>query len=449
MKEYAKIMNDIERRIDDGEIRGGQRLPSIRQLAEHYSCSKSTIIRAYSELEKRHLVYSIPQSGYYVVLKKVELEPSAGHSVIDFSSAAPDPNLFPYLDFQHCLNKAIDMYRSHLFTYGTPQGLPSLLNVLSKHLTNHQVFTSPEYIMITSGVQQALAILSTMPFPSGKRTVLLEQPSYHLMIQLLGSYGIPAKGIARSESGIDLYELEHLFRTGNIKMFYTIPRFHNPLGTSYSEKTKKAIGELAKRYDVYVVEDDYLADMETDTKSDPIFAYGSSHVIYLKSYAKILFPGLRLGVAVLPPALLDTFSMHKRLSDIDSSMLSQAALEIYIQSGMFERRKQKIKTTYYNRMQKLIHALDTFNDTDDIHHAQISSGVHTHIVLPEQLYVPSLINRLSKKGIILKEIEPSYLPSFAHKQSMLKLSITKVVEDQIEEGIRTLFAEIKKTRRLS
>lgn len=447
MKGYAKVMNEIERQMEDGVFRGGQKLPSIRQLSERYSCSKSTIIRAYSELEKRHLVYSIPQSGYYVVLKGIEPKQTSGHSVIDFSSAAPDPDLFPYLDFQHCLNKAIDMYRSHLFTYGTPQGLPSLLNVLSKHLANHQVFTSPEQIMITSGVQQALAILSTMPFPSGKQTVLLEQPSYHLMIQLLECYNIPVKGIARSENGIDLNELEYLFRTGEIKMFYTIPRFHNPLGTSYSVKTKKAIGELAKRYDVYIVEDDYLSDMETDTKYDPIYAYDSSHVIYLKSYSKILFPGLRVGVAVLPPALLETFSMHKRLSDIDSSMLSQAALEIYIQSGMFERRKQKIKATYHNRMLKLNHALDTFNDTEDIHHARISSGVHTHLVLPETLHVPTLLKRLSTQRIILKEIEPSYLPSFEKQRSLLKLSITKVVEEQIEQGIATLFAEINKMRR--
>ncbi|BBI34150.1 aminotransferase-like domain-containing protein [Cohnella abietis] len=447
MKEYAKVMIDIERQIEEGLIRGGQKLPSIRELSLHYSCSKSTIIRAYTELEKRHFIYSIPQSGYYAVLKKVQPEHGPDPSVIDFSSASPDADLFPYLDFQHCLNKAIDMYRSHLFTYGTPQGLPSLLNVLSKHLTSHQVFTSPDNIMITSGVQQALAILCTMPFPNGKSTVLIEQPSYHLIIQLLECHGIPVKGITRSESGIDLDELEHLFRTGDIKLFYTIPRFHNPLGTSYSEKTKKAIGELAKRYDVYVVEDDYLADLESDTKSDPIFAYESSHVVYLKSYSKILFPGLRVGVAVLPPVLQETFSTYKRLSDIDSSMLSQAALEIYIQNGMFERRKQKIKTSYHNRMQKLNRALDAYNDTEDIHHARLTLGVHTHLVLPDRMHVPTLLNKLSKKRVVVKEIEPSYLPLFEQQQSLLKLSITKVSEDDIDEGISILFSEIKKMRR--
>ncbi|QMV44815.1 aminotransferase-like domain-containing protein [Cohnella cholangitidis] len=446
MRKYSEVMNEIESRIIDGTFRGGQKLPSIRELSNRYACSKSTVIRAYTELEKRHLVYTVPQSGYYAVLMKPDPEHDPNRTVLDFSSASPDPKLFPYLDFQHCLNKAIDMYRNDLFNYGTPQGLPSLLHVLRKHLTDHQVFARTDQLMITTGVQQALAILSTMPFPSGKHTVLLEQPCYHLLIRLLETQGVPVQGITRTEHGIDLNQLEHLFRTGEIKMFYTIPRFHNPLGTSYSENTKKAIAELAKRYNVYVVEDDYLADVETDAKSDPIYSYAPSHVVYLKSFSKILFPGLRLGGVVLPPALFETFSLYKQLADIDSSILSQAALEIYIQSGMFERRRHKIVSTYRDRMLLLNRALNVFNDTESVHHAPDCTGVHTHIVLPERLHIPTLLKRLNQKKIILKNIDHSFIATF-DKLPILKLSITRVEEDQIEEGIRILFEEIKRMHR--
>lgn len=229
-------------------------------------------------------------------------------------------------------------------------------------------------------------------------------------------------------------------------MFYTIPRFHNPLGTSYSENTKKAIAELAKRYDVYVVEDDYLADVETDAKSDPIYAYAPTHVVYLKSFSKILFPGLRLGGVVLPPALVETFGLHKQLADIDSSILSQAALEIYIQSGMFERHRHKIVSTYRDRMLLLNRALNAFNDTESVHHAPDCAGVHTRIVLPERLHVPTLLKRLNQKKIILKDIDHSFIATF-DKLPILKLSITRVEADQIEEGIRILFEEIKRMHR--
>lgn len=443
MHKYSLIFNDIERRIEDGQIRSGQKLPSIRELSITYSCNKSTVIRAYTELENRHLIYSIPQSGYYAVQKRTDGIHPTEQAVYDFSSGAPDPELFPYLDFKHCINKAIDTYKNELFVYGTPQGLPSLLKVLTKHLANYQVFTNPSNIHVTSGVQQALSVLALMPFPNGKRGVLLEQPSYYLFIRLLELYQIPTFGIARTVSGIDLDELERLFRTEDIKFFYTMPRFHNPLGSSYSEQTKRAIAQLAKRYDVYIVEDDYLADLENDTKSDPIFAYASTHVVYLKSYSKILFPGLRVGAAVLPTDLTPTFSNYKKLSDIDSSMLSQAALEIYIQSGMFERRKRKIRDSYSRRLMHLNKSLLANSDTAYLSPSEVISGVYTHINVPAQLHIPTLLDRLRKKRVIVQDLQPYYLPAF-NPEHLLSLSVTQVSEERIEAGVRLIADEIKR-----
>lgn len=106
-------------------------------------------------------------------------------SVIDFATSAPDSDVFPYLDFQHCINKAIDTYKNDLFIYGTPKGLPSLIRVMQRQLANYQVFTNEENIFITSGVQQALSLLTSIPFPNKKKTILIEQPSYHLFIEYL------------------------------------------------------------------------------------------------------------------------------------------------------------------------------------------------------------------------------------------------------------------------
>jgi len=445
MRKYEELIADIERQIADGRLRGGQKLPSVREASALYACSKSTVIRAYAELERKHLLYAVPQSGYYAVQQKRE-DGTAEPAALDFSSPAPDPELFPYLDFQHCLNKAIDRYRSHLFVYGTPQGLPSLLQVLSKHLATYQVFAAPDRISVTSGVQQALSILAAMPFPSGRRTVLVEQPTYTLFLELLQLYGVPAEGIARTERGIDLDELEAKFRDGDIKFFYTVPRFHNPLGVSYDTQTKKAIAKLANRYGVFVVEDDYLADLETDPRADPIYAYGPSHVVYLKSYSKIVFPGLRVGVAVVPPALQEAFILHKRFSDIDSSMLSQAALEIYIQSGMFERRKRSISASYLSRLHRLIRALDACNDTADVRHLRVESGMHTHLALPDSIRTQTLIGRLAKRRIRVRSADTGFLPGFP-RRPLLQLSVTRMPEDRIDDAVAAIFAEIRRMRR--
>ena len=105
----------------------------------------------------------------------------------------------------------------------------------------------------------------------------------------------------------------------------------------------------------------------------PIFAYNeTSHVIYLKSFSKIIFPGLRLGTAVLPESLLAAFHGYKRYI---ASLLSQAALEVYIKNGMYERHKHKISSQYAARIRVLNEALQMYNDAGLIEASSVSSGV--------------------------------------------------------------------------
>lgn len=443
---YLIVFSDLEKLIQNGELKEGDKLPSIRFLSARYQCTKSTIIRALQELEKRHMIYSVLKSGYYVVKKTNEFHVSRS-SVIDFATSAPDPDIFPYLDFQHCINKAIDTYKNDLFIYGTPKGLPSLIRVVQRQLTNYQVFTNEENIFITSGVQQALSLLTSIPFPNKKKTILIEQPSYHLFIEYLETHNIPVIGIERTAEGIDLNELERIFQTEDIKFFYSMPRFHNPLGTSYSKKEKEVIVRLAKKYDVFIVEDDYLVDLERDAKADPMYSYdNSSHVIYLKSYSKIIFPGLRVGVAVIPNCLTEIFFTYKKLLDIDSSMISQAALEVYIKSGMFDRHKQKIRASYYERSKRLAVSLKECNVVNKRlfqYHDVNFPCIHTHITLDKNVIVQPLIRRLLKNNVLLDSIDKNYLSSFP-KEKILKLNVSNVKEEMIEEGICKIIDEMKR-----
>ncbi|MDP5272940.1 aminotransferase-like domain-containing protein [Chengkuizengella axinellae] len=446
MKKFENMMNEIESRITTGELSSGEKLPSIRELAIQFGCSKSTVVHAYQELEKKHVIYSIPQSGYFVVERKVNKSTYLHKENIDFSSAAPDPVVFPYLDFQHCINKAIDIYKEDLFTYTLTRGLSPLIRVLENHLANYQVFTKQENIFITSGVQQALAILATMPFPNQKTTILIEEPSYHNFIKLLKLQGIPIMGIKRDAEGIDLNELEQIFKTQSIKFFYTIPRYHNPLGTSYTEQQKKTIADLAKKYDVYIVEDDYLADIESNQKSDPIFAYSPvSHVVYLKSYAKMIFPGLRVGAAVIPETLKENFYLFKKLTDIDTSMISQAALEIYIKNGMFERHKEKMKSTYTNRLLYLNEMLKQYGDKDLITYPELTSGVYTHIKVHQSINIKKVIQNLEKQKVILVPVDENYI-SLLNREKILHISITRTNKEQIKEGVIKLLKELKRAK---
>ncbi|AMM87819.1 GntR family transcriptional regulator [Bacillus pumilus] len=444
MRKYDQLVLNIKNKIESGEYNAGMKIPSIRHLAAQYAVSKSTVIKALDTLEREHLLYSVERSGYFVV-KTNQSSVKKGSTWIDFASSAPDPIVFPYVDFQHCINQAIDLYQNDLFIYGTTNGLPSLLPIISKRLTDYQVFASPEQIVMTSGIQLALSILSTIPFPNGKRTILVEQPGYHLFLQYLEKNQLPVRGIQRTENGLDLQELERIFREDDIRFFYTMPRFQNPLGTSLSKQEKIAIAALAEAYDVYIVEDDYLADLEFDTKRDPIYSYDQAgKVIYLKSFSKIIFPGLRTGAVVLPNELIGPFSEHKRLIDIDSSMLSQAALEIYLKSGMFERHRERMQATYRARSKQLVACLK--NDQGAYELGEEEPATHTHVRVDRSIPMNQLIQQLKKASVMVQPIDRHFISTY-HKEPILQLNIWHVKEEDIARGVDLLKSSLQQITR--
>ncbi len=441
MNKYSAILADIERRRAAGELRPGQKLPSVRRAAAMYGCSISTVMRAYAELEQRHAIYSIPQSGHYMVEEEEEEADKLDDGVIDLASSSPDLNVFPYRDFQHCLNKAIDTYRYQLFTYGDPMGLNALRDTLARHLADDQVFAKPRQIAVTPGIQQALHTLAKMPFPSSKSTILVEQPSYNLFLRFLEGEGLPVKTIARTAAGVDLAELEEYFRGGDIKCFYTMSRHHNPLGTSYGVRAMKAIARLAAKYDVYVLEDDYMADLGDRRGFEPLYAHDrSGHVVYLKSFSKIIFPGLRVGAVVLPESLVATFHLHNTQGG--AALLSQAALDIYIKNGMYDRHRDKIHRQYQSRIETLHEAVSRYNDAGLLEVADVRSGVYTQFKIPQKANLERIVERLRKRGVLVTSGKLFYLSSYLEREKFLRISISRASPEQIHAGVQAIIEEV-------
>lgn len=435
---YQKVISHIKKEIASGRLNPGCRLPSIREMASIFSCNKTTIIRAYKGLEMEHLLYAKPKSGYYVVESRdlASLKPPV-KNIIDFTPAAPDVEALPYLEFQHSINKAIDIYKDSLFSYTDPKGLGSLRKTLAKYMQNFQIFSDPEDIFITTGSQQALFILSAMPFPNGKSNVLVEQPTFVGMLTSLSLNKVTALGIERTPEGIDLEELERIFKNGNIKFFYTIPRFHNPTGFSYPHSQKKAILALARKYDVYIVEDDYLSELETDTKADPMYAMDSaSHIVYVKSFSKTLLPGLRIASVVLPRLLVNTFKHYKKACDLNTPVLSQGALEIYLKSGMFENHIKEIRKHYQSRMSILEKSAEELRVLGAACRVP-KNGLFAYLELPEGIGVQSFVSALNSENIHVVNASIMFLPDFM-KDNSFRLSICKVDKIKITEGIRVM-----------
>ena len=414
---YQRIVDKITKDIKEGKLATGQKIPSVRKLAERYHCSKDTAQKALIELKYQKYIYAVPKSGYYVLENAQEEKQDLELPVRDDCHQA-------YEDFRLCVNETLIGRENYLFNYYPQQeGLEDLRRSVQKLMLDSAVYASRDQLVLTSGTQQALYILSQIEFPNQKDRILVEQPTYHRINDLLLAQKLPYETIERTPQGINLQELERIFQSGKIKFFYTIPRFHYPLGHSYSRQDKEEILRLAQLYNVYIVEDDYLSDF--DSRRELTFHYldNSQRVIYIKSFSTSLFPALRITALLLPPQIQTTFITYKSAVDYDSNLIMQKALSLYIDSLMFEK----------NRL-ALLHLQE-----EEARKAQ---------TLLEQAQLP-LASYLTKDGVLLdlrslssvSALKHSSLPLDFFEQSYLSscpYQYAKLSYDNLEENVEKL-----------
>ena len=334
MYQYQQLAQLLKNEILNGNLQKGDKLPSIRDLVEQYGVNKDTVQRALRSLKEESFIYAVNKSGYYV-LKNSE---GKDRDEEDYSQ-------LPIEDLRICFNQSLASAQDLKLTRKEQaSGMDELIEALMPILEEYGVYATSEQLVITTGTQQALYIL--LQLIQGKK-VLLEQPTYARMNELVKHLNIPYETIERQIDGeIDLNRLEGLFASGEFSLFYTISRFHNPFGGSYSEATKKKIVELASKYSVYIIEDDYMADF-VEGNATPLHYYDmDGRVIYVKSFSSILFSALKIGIVVLPKELVEPFAMRKLWMDYDSNVMMQKTFTLFIENGMFVKHRKAMVEDY-------------------------------------------------------------------------------------------------------
>lgn len=416
---YQAVVSFLKKGIESGKFPTGSRLPSIRQLSQDFHCSKDTIQRALLELRHEQYLYAKPQSGYYVLEQ-------GQHQ--DLEIEVTDEHASAYDDFRLCVNETLIGRENYLFNYyDNQEGLEELRQSVHQLLFDQALYCKPDQLVLTSGTQQALFILSQINFPSQGEEILVEQPTYHRMNRLLVAQGLAYQTIERRIDGINLDELEEQFKSGKIKFFYTIPRFHYPLGHSYSDQEKRAILDLANQYGVYIVEDDYLGDL--DSKKGQTFHYldTEDRVIYIKSFSTSLFPALRITALILPNALKEAFVSYKNILDYDSNLIMQKALSLYIDSQLFEKNRLARLTLQENYQAQIKEVLE--ENTCPLPHYPLHDG----LLLDLRNY-PKIAS-LKHSSLKLDFFEKAYLDACPYQ-------FAKVTLENLEELLEYIKAEL-------
>lgn len=162
---------------------------------------------------------------------------------------------------------------------------------------------------------------------------------------------------------------------------------------------------------------------------------------YLKSFSKIVFPGLRIGAMVLLEALVETYRKFQRYAD--TSLLSQAALEIYMNNGMYDWHKNRIAGQYAERIRILNAVLQQHNAQGWVGTPDIRSGIYLQFKIPLTVNLERLIEKLAKKNIRVRSGKPFYLSNYLDREKFLRISVSRARSEQINEGIKGIIEEAK------
>lgn len=437
MKRYEQIVADIKKNIQNNKYKPGDKLPSLLIMAQQYQVSKGTILKAYETLEKQCLIFSKPQSGYYIA-DGIRIQFN-GHDGYHLETGNPQVNSHLFNEMKQCLNIAAELYSFNTLDL-TVRGVDSLNEILPSYLQLDSIYTSEKNIYLIQGIMQMLTIFSNSPFPNGKNVILIEEPSYSFYIKYLKEMKLPVKVIKRDQNGIDLKELERIFKYEDIKFFYTIPRHHNPLGTYYDHQTRKKIMELAIKYDVYIIEDDYFSHYDPIPKYLPLYYFSNrDHCIYLRSYTKTI-PFIRIGIAVVGDDFIETMDKITELSYYYSyhmpSLVSQATLEAYIRSDIHQFQSKTIAKEIQSKL-RVVKRITKEWDNQIIELVGGKSGYYFTLKISKQINNNLLVKELKKENIYVSTNRSSYY-NYNDDQS-IRLSISRVTKKELEFVLKRIY----------
>jgi GntR family transcriptional regulator/MocR family aminotransferase len=230
--------------------------------------------------------------------------------------------------------------------YAHPAGLPALREALARHVgVSRAVQADPDQVVVTNGVQQSVDLIARVMLRPGDRAVV-EDPGYPPPAMLLRSLGARVTGVPVDDQGVVVDAIPD-----DTRLVYITPSHQFPLGVRMSLARRTQLLEWARERDVVIVEDDYDTEFRYAGRPlEPLHTLDrDNRVVYLGSLSKVMLPTLRLGFAVVPPALRDAVVAAKFTSDWHSPLPTQAALAQFIVDGTLARHVRRMRGVYAER----------------------------------------------------------------------------------------------------
>jgi len=379
-------------------------------------------------------ISDVPKSFIREILKTT-IDPSC----ISFAGGLPNRNYFPVQEIKESCIRVLDEAGEEALQYSTTDGYLPLREYICERYKKKGIIVSPEDILITNGSQQGLDLISKILLNEGDK-VMIERPGYLGAIQSFSLYRADFLQINLENNGPVISDIEKSIKEKS-KLFYSVPNFQNPSGTTWSSEKRKEIGNLIEGSETILIEDDPYGELRfSGSHEKSMRHYSANNTVLLGSFSKVFAPSFRLGWICAKQNLMERIIVAKQAADLHTNYFSQRVLYDYLTHNDLDNHIVKIKEAYGTQAQAMISSLEK-HLSKEITFTRPEGGMFLWVTLPRDIDSMELFEKAMKMNVAFVPGIPFYAKN--PESNTLRLNFSCSDEKTIEEGIKRLAQALK------
>lgn len=365
---------------------------------------------------------------------------AADPEVVSLSAGNPSPEAFPIEEIKEISARLLEENPIGVLQYSVTEGYPQLRETLKEYMkSHHNVGKDFDDILITTGAQQIMDLATKSLINEGD-VVITEAPSFIGSLNTFRSYNAKLVGVNIDDDGMNMEELEKALKTHkNARFIYTIPNFQNPSGITMSLEKRKKIYELAKKYNVLILEDNPYGDLRYSGEYIPCIKSFDDEgiVLYAGSMSKVISPGIRVAYVIAPKPIFQKMVVCKQGNDVHTNIWSQMVCNELMTKYDFDAHLEKLRKLYSKKAQFMMELMDKYLVPMGITYAKITGGLFTMCTLPDYVDMQEFCKDAIKNKVCVVPGN-AFLTDESEECHTFRVNFSTPTDEQLEKGIKLL-----------
>jgi len=377
-----------------------------------------------------------------IALENTRPRYATGDDVVALHKLIPEARFYPVEAFRECMDAALAEDGPELFSYASPEGDPRLRRAMIERLRRQGLALSLDELVLCHGASQGISLALRL-FTSPGDQLAVEVPTYANVLSACAGLGLGTVCVPMDDDGPELEGLDRVLARPEVKAFYTIPSFHNPLGTTSSLARRRGVLELAGRHGVPVIEDGFEMDLRFRGEEIPSLAAldDAGLVVLLFSFSKSLFPGIRVGSISARGRALEGLVALKHATDLSDALPIQAALARFVESGAYDQHLDRMRAVLRARHEAM-EAVLASEMPEGTRWTRPDGGYQLWLELPFEVDTRDVLADAARAGVLFSP-GTLFMPDARPSRGM-RLTVACADEGEIRRGVTALAKVVRR-----